>query len=75
MTARQASKVIRDDLVRRKVVPTKISAKTVSFSGFGYGEKIFVDVFGLLIPGNLSREAVTEIQALAHTHGFIVHFV
>ena len=46
ITARVASKLIKQVCVESKIPHTKVSAKTVSFSDLARGERIFVTVCG-----------------------------
>lgn len=46
LTARQAAREIKRYLDGMQLEYTKVTAKTISFEGFGYGRKIFVTVHG-----------------------------
>lgn len=46
MTPHQAKKDVSARLARAGVPFTKLTAKTVSFDGFGYGSAVFVTIHG-----------------------------
>ena len=53
MTASEAKKDVKARLERHGVAFDKLTAKTVSFQGFGYGCTVFVKVHGAKIPRNI----------------------
>ena len=46
MTIHQARKDAKDRLARHGIAYEKITAKTISFEGLGYGKAIFVEIHG-----------------------------
>ncbi len=67
MTPHQAKKIIADALRTMHLPGYKLTAKTISFSGFGYGSRIFVKIHGWQ-PGDGWR----VLASLAHDNGFSI---
>jgi hypothetical protein len=66
LTARKAGSLLKAELQRRKLSFQKVSSRTISFAGFGYGSSIFVDVYGWVT----NPTAWRELLEFAHKNGF-----
>lgn len=71
MTAREASKIIKQELEAQKIPFSSVSAKNVSFSDLGRGERIFVTVKGWQ-QGYASPARYALIAGIAKQNGFSV---
>ena len=67
MTPNEAKKDLADRLHRNGVTYQKLSAKTVSFEGLGYGSTIFVTVHGTRWPNDLHSDFDTPVFILIDT--------
>ncbi len=74
MTAREASKIIRQELEAQKIPFSTVSAKTISFSDLARGERIFVTVTGWE-RGYASPSRYALIADIAKKNGFSVDVV
>ena len=60
MTTSEAKKDAKARLERHGVAFDKLTAKTVSFQGFGYGCTVFVKVHEAKVPSNIQSLKVIE---------------
>lgn len=67
-TPHEAKTKLRDFMKRHALPETRLTARTVSFSGFGYGERVFVK----LHEAQLSRESWDLIENFAKVNGFSI---
>lgn len=65
MTTNEAKRIIRDELNRRKLPFTKLTARNVSFSDLARGERIFVKVHGWK-----PNPQWNDLKELARNNGF-----
>jgi len=57
-TVNKAKKIVGDALQENGFSYTKLKAETISFSGLGYGEGIFVNPINFMWPNNCPTEEV-----------------
>ncbi len=60
MTTHQAKKDAAARLTAHGVTFTRLTARTVSFAGFGFGSSIFVAIHGGVIPASFDKKKVLE---------------
>jgi hypothetical protein len=69
MDTRQAKKIIKDELDRKKIVYKKLTAKTVSFSDLSRDEMVFVTIHGWT-----PNVMASHIERIARSKGFRADF-
>lgn len=67
LTTSEAKSVIKAELQKRSLHFTKLTARTVSFSGFGYGSCIFVKIHGWK-----PDPVWADLKAIAKEQGFCI---
>ena len=60
MTIPQAKKEVRTKLDASKIEFEKLSGKTESFEGLGYGESIFITIHGAIFAEDFNIKSLTD---------------
>jgi hypothetical protein len=62
--AREARAILKAELNRRGITPTKITARTWNFEGFGYGKRVDIEIAGI------TPTIFAELKEFSKNNGF-----